>query len=117
MGIDATIPENVPRERYKRIIYVNEGKAKLKDYLGAAAKVGEKKAKAAAGKDIEPLAQRILEALSKSHRFFAEILDLFRSEEFGMIARAIGWLSQEGKISQDGEGRYQLGADGLSQTR
>src|SRR5919197_325975 len=32
MGIDATIPENVPGERYKRIVYVNEGKAQLKDY-------------------------------------------------------------------------------------
>ena len=34
MGIDATIPENVPRYRYNRIVYHNQGKAVLDDYLG-----------------------------------------------------------------------------------
>src|SRR6476646_867204 len=32
MGIDATIPENVPRNRYNRIVYFNQGKVNLKDY-------------------------------------------------------------------------------------
>ena len=35
MGIDATIPENVPRNRYNRIVYFNQDKVNLKDYLGA----------------------------------------------------------------------------------
>ena len=26
MGIDATIPENIPAERYTRIVYFNQGK-------------------------------------------------------------------------------------------
>src|SRR4029450_12332442 len=33
MGIDATIPENVARNRYNRIVYFNQAKVKLKDYL------------------------------------------------------------------------------------
>ncbi|MEE9521274.1 MAG: UbiD family decarboxylase, partial [candidate division NC10 bacterium] len=34
MGIDATIPENVPRERYQRIVYFNQGEVRLEDYVG-----------------------------------------------------------------------------------
>jgi 2,5-furandicarboxylate decarboxylase 1 len=117
MGIDATIPENVPRERYQRIVYVNEGKTQLKDYLGPAAKTVEKKPRAGVRKEARPLDERIMEALLKSHRFFAELLDLFRNEEFGAIARAIGRLNGEGEITQDAEGKYQLVAEGLSQTR
>ncbi|HEY3304302.1 MAG TPA: UbiD family decarboxylase [Candidatus Binatia bacterium] len=115
MGIDATIPENVPRERYNRIVYINEGKAQLKDYLGQEPSV--QKARTPVNRRTKPLVDRILRALSKSHKFYAEILDLFHNEEFGEIARTIGRLSHEGKIAQDGEGKYQLVEDGLSQTR
>jgi len=115
MGIDATIPENVPRERYRRIVYLNEGKVKLNNYLGPAAKGDEKRARAG-GKD-RPLEERIVAALAKSHRFFAEILELFRNEEFGAVAAAVGKLAREKKIGQDAEGKYQVLAEGLSQTR
>ncbi|MGH7768788.1 MAG: UbiD family decarboxylase [Candidatus Binatia bacterium] len=116
MGIDATIPENVPRERYNRIVYVNEGKAQLKDYLGPV-NPSVPKARKRMTEPSEPLADRILKALSKSHKFYAEILDQFHNQEFGEIARTIGRLSHEGKIVQDAEGKYQLVEDGLSQTR
>ncbi len=117
MGIDATIPENVPRERYNRIVYVNEGKTKLKDYLGAAAAPARKKTKGAGSQAAKPLADRIVGVLAKSHKFYAEILDLFPGEEFVEIARTVGRLCHEGKISQDGEGKYQLVEAGFSQTR
>jgi 2,5-furandicarboxylate decarboxylase 1 len=107
MGIDATIPENVPRERYNRIVYINEGKAQLKDYLGQE-KPSVQKARKRVTEPSEPLADRILKALSKSHRFYAEILGLFPREDFGAIARAIGELTSAGKITQDGDGKYQL---------
>jgi 2,5-furandicarboxylate decarboxylase 1 len=116
MGTDATIPENVPAERYKRIIYFNQGKARLKDYLGAATTRAEKK-EVPDEKGVEVLANKILSALSSSHRFFGEILELFPGKDFGRLARAIGWLQQSGKITQDGEGKYQLVTEGLSQTR
>jgi 2,5-furandicarboxylate decarboxylase 1 len=113
MGIDATIPENVPRERYNRIVYINEGKAQLKDYLGQA-KPSVRKARTPVTKPKEPLADRILQTLSKSHKFYAEILDLFGNEEFGEIARTVGRLSHDGKIGQDAEGKYHFLEDGLS---
>ena len=117
MGIDATIPENVPRERYKRIVYFNEKKAQLKDYLGPAAKSVAKGKVEVTESPLEELTEKILKALSKSPKFFAEILDLFPREGYGKIARVIGSLHQEDKITQDGEGKYQLKVEGLSQTR
>ncbi len=32
MGIDATIPEDVPQERYQRIVYFNQEKVSLESY-------------------------------------------------------------------------------------
>src|SRR5262249_4929582 len=116
MGIDATIPENVPRERYKRIVYVNEGRADLKRYLDPAGK-GDEKRQRPVSASASPLEERLLKALAKSHAFFAEILETFRSEEFGDVAAAVGKLNREKKIAQDAEGKYYAVADGLSQTR
>jgi UbiD family decarboxylase len=115
MGIDATIPENVPRERYRRIVYLNEGKAKLGDYLDSSAKGDATRSKARDG--AAPLEQGIVAAVTKSHLFFAELLELFRNEEFGAIAAAVGKLTREKKIGQDADGRYQALAEDLSQTR
>lgn len=115
MGIDATIPENVPKERYKRIVYFNEGKIRLGDYFGPAASAPPKTS--AMDGDVEGVAEKIFEELSKSSRFFVEVLKIFADEEFGSIARAIGRLQEQGKISQDGEGKYQPATGGLSQTR
>ncbi|HXV49475.1 MAG TPA: UbiD family decarboxylase, partial [Candidatus Binatia bacterium] len=49
MGIDATIPENIPAERYTRIVYFNQGKVKLNDYVGSAAETTKPKAAAKPG--------------------------------------------------------------------
>lgn len=117
MGIDATIPENVPRERYQRIVYFNEGKVQLKDYLGQVSRPESGIKGSAVEDNVEELADKILKALSRSPRFFAEMVELFPKEEFRRLARAIGLLNQKGKITQDGEGRYQLAGGDLSQTR
>ena len=107
MGIDATIPENVPRNRYQRIVYFNEGKIQLKDYIDDVTRPINKVKK---GVDNKPdvLGRQILKVLSKSNRFFAELLDLFPDEKYGRIARAIGWLNEKDRITQDTEGKYQL---------
>src|SRR5712692_4347640 len=107
MGIDATISENVARNRYNRIVYFNQDKVNLKDYFGAAseAKSGNN------GRPVETvdsMAEKILITLEKSHRFFADLLGLFPKADYRTIATAVGQLHQEGKIVQDGEGKYQL---------
>lgn len=86
-----------------------QGKVQLKDYTGPGAGTASS-AKKAVSDNVEALAEKILKALAKSHRFFAEILELFPKESYGRIAQAIGKLNQQGKITEDGEGKYQLTA-------
>jgi 2,5-furandicarboxylate decarboxylase 1 len=107
MGIDATIPEDVPRNRYHRIVYFNQNKPKLADYLNgnvSAEPAGEIKS----AETVQSTAEKILSALEKSRRFFAEFLEIFPQHEFRIIAQAVGLLHQNGKIVQDQDGRYQL---------
>ncbi len=53
VGIDATIPENIPREYYERITYAYADRAKIDDYVGgkkdAAGEAGDEAAVAALG--------------------------------------------------------------------
>jgi 2,5-furandicarboxylate decarboxylase 1 len=108
MGIDATIPENVPRNRYNRIVYFNEGKVELKDYLGGAEESAKKPAELKSAESVDAVAEKILAVLEKSHRFFADLLALFPRAEYRTIAAAVGKLQEEGKITQDGDGKYQV---------
>ena len=110
MGIDATIPENVPRERYQRIVYFNQGEVRLEDYVGEKRGTRSGPKEFAEKGDLEGLAERLLEALAQAHKFFAELLNLFPDQAYGRVARAIGLLSEKDKITQDQEGRYQLKA-------
>ena len=108
MGIDATIPKNVPANRYNRIVYVNQGKVDLKDYLGAASDGAKAKVEKKVGESLETVSEKILKALGESHRFYADLLELFPKTEYRTIATAVGELHQEGKIAQDAEGKYQV---------
>jgi 2,5-furandicarboxylate decarboxylase 1 len=108
MGIDATIPEDIPRNRYNRIVYFKQGKVQLKDYIGIAEESAKSPVAYKPGESIDSLAGKILAALEKSHKFFADLLELFPKAEYRAIATAVGQLHQEGKIVQDGEGKYQV---------
>jgi len=111
MGIDATIPENVPANRYNRIVYVNQGKVDLKNYLGEVGEPARGRVGARASETVETMSEKILAALDKSHRFFAELFQLFPKADYRTVATAIGQLHQEGKIEQDGEGKYEVRKD------
>jgi len=111
MGIDATIPENIPAKRYKRIVYLNHDKVQLQDYLGAPAEKALAKVKA--GPELGPaIPEKILTALSKEHLFFAELLARFPRESFRTISETLGELHQQRKIAQDGDGKYQVNVPG-----
>src|ERR1700739_3902159 len=62
VGIDATIPENIPREYYERITYAYAESAKIDDYVG-----GKKDAAGEAGDEetVEALAADILAVIAK----------------------------------------------------
>jgi 2,5-furandicarboxylate decarboxylase 1 len=108
MGIDATIPEDVPRNRYNRIVYFNQGKVSLKDYIGVTNEPENPRTEPAASESVDAMAEEILATLDKSHHFFADLLALFPTAEYRAIASAVGQLQSQGKINQDAEGKYQI---------
>jgi len=109
MGIDATIPENIPAERYKRIVYFNQGKVDLKNYLGAAEE-GKKPIAPKAIESVDDLAGKVVATLEKSHCFFADLLDKFPKADYKTVAGAVAQLYETGKITQDKDGKFELKA-------
>jgi 2,5-furandicarboxylate decarboxylase 1 len=107
MGIDATIPENIPAERYKRIVYFNQGKVDLKDYLGQADEA-KKPGAAMTSENVDQLAEKIVAALERSHCFFADLLEKFSKADYKTVASAVAQLYEAGTITQDKEGRFEL---------
>ena len=108
MGIDATIPENAPRNRYNRIVYFNQGKVNLKDYIGGPVDSDKTAKNGKISEAAEDTAEKILAALKRSHYFFADLLELFPKSDYRTIAMAVGLLHQQGKIVQDADGKYQI---------
>jgi 2,5-furandicarboxylate decarboxylase 1 len=95
----------VPRNRYNRIVYFNQKKVELKDYLAYGNPPSDK---GKPGETVDVMTAKILAALKKTHHFFPDLLALFPSSDYRTIATAVGKLHQEGKIIQDGEGKYQM---------
>lgn len=106
MGIDATIPEDVPRERYQRIAYFEQEKVLLENYIRAP-ETDESPTAPPAPHDVGRLAEEIFAQLVQSNMSFAQLLEHFSDEQFGTISRAVGHLNEEDRITQDEKGRYQ----------
>jgi 2,5-furandicarboxylate decarboxylase 1 len=104
-GVDATIPEDVPRERYERIAYAYADRVRLADVLGdgGGASVSEPVAV-----DPAALAERIRTALAEAPLYFAEVAERFASHGFAAVTRALGSLHAAGALSQDAVGRHCL---------
>ncbi|HLH98682.1 MAG TPA: UbiD family decarboxylase [Xanthobacteraceae bacterium] len=102
VGIDATIPEGIPREHYERITYAYAETAKIEDYVkgkaDAAGKAGDEAAVAA-------LAQQILDLIAKEPLYYTDIAERFSSYDFRTVARALGHLHATEKLWQDPRGR------------
>ena len=105
VGIDATIPENIPREYYERITYAYAETAKIDDYVNgkkdAAGEPGDEAAVAA-------LADEIAVAIGKVPLYYTDIAERFSKYGFVTIARAIGQLHETEKLWQDTRGRMCL---------
>jgi 3-octaprenyl-4-hydroxybenzoate carboxy-lyase C-terminal domain len=105
VGIDATIPEGIPREHYERITYAYAERAKIDDYVnGKADEAGE-----AGGLDeVKALAQKIAQAIEKEPLYYTDIAERFAKYDFRTIARALGELHAGEKLWQDARGRMCL---------
>jgi 2,5-furandicarboxylate decarboxylase 1 len=102
VGIDATIPEGIPKEHYERITYAYADKAKIDDYVkGKADAAGEAGDETA----VEALAGKILEAIGKAPLYYTDIAERFGAYDFRTVARAIGHLHTTEKLWQDSRGR------------
>ena len=82
-GIDATIPDDLPRERFERIKYAYADSLDISDYIGS--KVEE--FRETADVDIGDLAYRVKVALEKEPVYFAALSEIFEEEGFKALAR------------------------------
>jgi len=107
VGIDATIGEGIPRERFERIAYAYADRAKIDDYLKGKADAPPR----AAGHDetrLERLAGEIVKLIENEPRYYQDIAEHFGAYEFQAVARALGKLHAEEKLWQDARGRICL---------
>ncbi|HEX5605256.1 MAG TPA: hypothetical protein VFY96_02015, partial [Candidatus Binatia bacterium] len=71
-------------------------------------------APAKASENADQLVTKITAALEKSHWFFADLLEKFPKADYKSIGSAVARLYEEGKITQDQEGKFQLKATEIS---
>ncbi len=106
MGIDATIPDDVPRQRFQRITYAYADEVRLDDALG------EGPAKAAApvigDNQVTALAGEVRDAIAETPMYFFELSEKFAAEGFPALSRAIGQLHEKDELWQDELGRFCL---------
>jgi 2,5-furandicarboxylate decarboxylase 1 len=103
VGIDATIPEGVPRERYERIAYAYADRVKIDDYLHG--KVDQPSIGCNDEKTVADLAVKIHKLIDAEPKYYQEIAEYFGDYDFQVVARALGKLHTEEKLWQDPRGR------------
>ena len=104
VGIDATIGEGIPKERFERISYAYFDRAKIADYAG-----GKADPVVLAKPDaVTELAQKIAAAIEPQALYYTELAEKFSDYDFATVARAFGQLHEQGKLWQDPRGRICL---------
>lgn len=105
VGIDATISEGIPKERYERIAYAYADTAKIADYVkGKSDKMGTGPDEA----DIAALADAIAEKIGEAPLYYTDIAEAFSQYDFPVVARALGHLHTTERLWQDPRGRMCL---------
>ncbi|HWP26623.1 MAG TPA: UbiD family decarboxylase [Xanthobacteraceae bacterium] len=105
VGIDATIPDHIPKEHYERITYAYADTAKIDDYLK-----GRSDTPGRAGDEtaVRALAEKILAMIEQEPAYYTEIAERFSEYDFRTVARALGHLHAVEKLWQDPRGRMCL---------
>jgi 2,5-furandicarboxylate decarboxylase 1 len=109
VGIDATIGEGIPKERFERISYAYFDRAKIADY--AAGKADPAPASQAAPDDagaVQQLAEKIAAVIDAAPVYYSELAEKFAEYPFATVARAFGELHTAGRLWQDPRGRICL---------
>ena len=112
-GVDATIPDDLPRERFERIAYAFADSVSLERCLGEADGPFDTTGPEV---DIADLAGRIRTLIAARPLYFADLTDRFEQEGFKAVSRAIGTLHNDGDLWQDPEGRLCLAGSEFAAT-
>ena len=102
MGIDATIGEGIPKERYERIAYAYADTAKIGDYIKGRA---DESGRAGDAESFAVVAEEILRAIDEKPLYYTEIAERFARFDFQTVARALGHLHETERLWQDEQGR------------
>lgn len=104
VGIDATIGEGIPKERFEAITYAYADSAKIDDYVkGKADPVP-----AIAPNAVDELAAKIVAVIEQKPLYYSELAEQFRDYDFQTVTRAFGKLHAEQTLWQDARGRMCL---------
>ena len=107
VGIDATIGEGIPHERFERIAYAYADRAKIADYVGG--KADAVPATVNAGQQqIDQAAAKIVQLIEKTPLYYQDVAGKLGEYDFQTVARALGKLHADGKLWQDPRGRLCL---------
>ena len=104
VGVDATIPEGVPRDRYERITYAYADHARIDDYLKGKADEPSVRHRND-DQTVAELAGKIYKLIETEPMYYQEIEKHFGDYDFQVVARALGKLHAEEKLWQDPRGR------------
>jgi 2,5-furandicarboxylate decarboxylase 1 len=102
VGIDATIGEGIPKERYERISYAYADTAKIADYVKGKTDTTGKSGDETTVRD---LAEQIFAVIRETPLYYTEIAERFARYDFQLVARALGHLHTTERLWQDPEGR------------
>lgn len=104
VGIDATIGEGIPKERFERIAYAYADRAKIADYVkGKTDTVARVRRNDEA--TVTELAAAILALIEAGPKYYQELAEHFVEYDFQAVARALGRLHAEERLWQDPRGR------------
>ncbi|MDQ7980600.1 UbiD family decarboxylase [Paraburkholderia sp. SARCC-3016] len=101
VGIDATISEGIPHERYERISYAYADTAKIADYVAGKADEG---VVSGPGK-VEDAARDALAAIGETPLYYTALAERLSGYDFQTLARALGLLHERGQIWKTAEGK------------
>jgi 2,5-furandicarboxylate decarboxylase 1 len=107
VGIDATIGEGIPKERFERIAYAYADRAKIADYIAGKADAVPSTVNAGAAQ-IDAAAAKILALIDKTPLYYQDVAAQLADHDFQTVARALGKLHAEEKLWQDPRGRLCL---------
>lgn len=101
VGVDATISEGIPHERYERISYAYADSAKIADYLGGKADT----AGVLDSNKLDDVAAAILKLIADEPLYYQDLAKRLGTFGFQIVARALGELHAQQKLWQTADGK------------